>query len=143
MTYKPLKVRVEDEEDLNIISACLQDSLIPLTGIEYDPKSQTFYLIANRFCWECDPEHVEGIDYHNRVAAGVTFHHVKKVQQKGIDPTHQAEIVNLLTIHNPEQGCVHLVFSGGPEIKLEVDKLCCHLADIDEPYPTSQKPTHR
>lgn len=142
MSYKPLKVLVEDQEDLEVIAACLQDALIPLSGMNYDATLGQFHVIANRFCWECEPENVKGNDYYARVAAGLAFHHVKQIQRKGLDLKNQDELVNLLTIHNSENGCIHLVFSGGSEIKLEVDKLCCHLKDIDEPYPTSHKPEH-
>lgn len=142
MAYKPLKVLVEDAEDLQVIAACLQDALIPLSGIKYDPALKQFYLVANRFCWECEPETVGGNTYHARVAAGLAFHHVKNVQKKGLNLDQHHELVNLLTIHNSEKGCIHLIFSGGSEIKLEVDNLCCHLKDMDEPYPTSNQPKH-
>lgn len=142
MAYKPLKIRVEDKDDLQVISACLQDALIPLSGINYDPKLKQLHIVANRFCWECKPETIDGDAYHARVPVGIAFHHVKNVQKKGISPSHQNKLVNLLTIHNPEKGCIHLVFSGGSEIKLEVDKIRCHLKDIDEPYSTPHKPKH-
>lgn len=142
MSYKPLKVLAEDEDDLQVIAACLQDALIPLSGMKYDPECGQFHLVANRFCWECEPESLDGASYYARVAAGIAFHHVKDVQKKGIHLQNQSELVNLLTIHNAENGCVHLIFSGGAEIKLKVDKLCCHLKDVDEPYPTPNKPDH-
>ncbi len=142
MSYKPLRMTAEDEDDLEVLSACLQDALIPLSGMEYDIEKGHFHLIANRFCWECDPEVLEGNSYYVRVAAGLSFHHVKDVQKKGIDSENKTELVNLLTIHNRDGGCIHLIFSGGSEIKLSVDKLSCHLKDVDEPYPTPNRPSH-
>jgi hypothetical protein len=141
-TYKPLKMLAEDSDDLQVIAACLQDALIPLSGMDYDQEGGHFHLVANRFCWECDPELCEGSPYYARVAAGLAFHHVKDVQKKAIDLKNKEELVNLLTIHNSEDGCIHLIFSGGSEIKLKVDKLCCHLKDVDEPYATPQRPCH-
>ena len=38
MPYAPLKIIAEDHEDLQVIAACLQDALIPLSGMEYDAK---------------------------------------------------------------------------------------------------------
>ena len=142
MPYAPLKIIAEDHEDLQVIAACLQDALIPLSGMEYDAKKGQFHMVVNRFCWECNPESIEGQSYYARVAAGLAFHHVKDVKKKSLDLQNENEIVNLLTIHNANDGCIHLVFSGGSEIKLKVDKLCCHLKDMDEPYPTSHKPAH-
>ncbi|MBX9621371.1 MAG: DUF2948 family protein [Alphaproteobacteria bacterium] len=142
MPYAPLKIIAEDHEDLKVIAACLQDALIPLSGMEYDVKQGHFHIVANRFCWECEPETLEGQPYYARVVSGLAFHHVKEVQKKCLDLHNENELVNLLTIHNMEDGCVHLIFSGGSEIKLKVDKLCCHLKDVNEPYPTSHKPSH-
>lgn len=142
MSYIPLKVLAEDGEDLQVIAAYLQDALIPLSGMEYDSDLGHFHLVVNRFCWECEPESLEGTSYYARVAAGLAFHHVKHVQKKGFEAQNQGELVNLLTIHNANNGCVHLIFSGGSEIKLQIDKLCCHLKDMDEPYPTSNRPDH-
>lgn len=140
--YTPIKMIAEDNEDLQVIAACLQDALVPLSGLEYDKEEGRFHLVANRFCWECDPEICEGNSYYARVAAGLAFHHVKEVQKKALNLNNKEELVNLLTIHNSEDGCIHLIFSGGSEIKLKVDKLCCHLKDVDEPYATPQKPCH-
>src|ERR1700722_8148084 len=141
-TYTPLRMFAGDLEDLQVIAACLQDALIPLSGIDYDQERGDFNLIANRFCWECDPEICDGNSYYARVAAGLVFHHVKDVQKKEIDLHNKNELVNLLTIHNGKDDCIHLIFSGGSEIRLTVDKLCCHLKDVDEPYSTPNKPCH-
>lgn len=141
-TYTPLKMIAEDQGDLQVIAACLQDALIPLSGIEYDKDKGDFHILANRFCWECDPEICEGNSYYSRVAAGLAFHHVKGVHKKDLQLQDKTEMVNLLTICQEEEGCIHLIFSGGSEIKLTVDKISCHLKDVDEPYSTPNKPCH-
>ncbi len=133
----------EDQEDLTLISACLQDALIPLSGLDYDQESGHFHLIANRFCWECDPEVQETTSYYTRVPTGLAIHHVSEVQKLGLNLQNKNELVNLLTIQTAEEDAyIHLIFSGGAEIKLKIDKLLCHLKDIDEPYPTVNKPDH-
>ena len=141
-TYTPLRMIAEDTDDLHVIAACLQDALVPLSGMDYDKEGENFHLIANRFCWECEPEICDGHSYYARVATGLAFHHVKDVQKKDLELQNRNELVNLLTIHNGEDGCIHLIFSGGAEIKLKVDKLCCHLKDVDEPYSTPNRPSH-
>lgn len=142
MTYTPLRITAEDQDDLQVIAACLQDALIPLAGMEYDETNTQFNLLVNRFCWECEPETIEGNSYYARVVTDLVFHHVKEVHRKGLDLQSKNELINLLTIHNAENGYIHLVFSGESEIKLKVDKLVCHLRDADESYPTSNIPDH-
>ena len=140
--YEPLKLSALDTEDLQVFASCLQDALVPISGMTYDEDKGHFYLVVNRFCWECHPEQHEGEDVHQRVSCGVHINHVEEVQQKGFDPNHEDGFMNLLTIHNQKDGCVSLVFSGGGEVELKVQKLKCLLKDIDEPYPTKHKPHH-
>src|SRR5207244_12488326 len=45
----PLKLRAEDEEDLAVVSAILQDALVPIGEMAYLPEEQRFVLVANRF----------------------------------------------------------------------------------------------
>src|SRR3954464_4968382 len=52
----PLRLRAEDAEDLAVISACLQDALVAVGDLAYDPNARVFLLVANRFRWEdCRP----------------------------------------------------------------------------------------
>ena len=37
---------------------------------------------------------------------------------------------------------VFISFAGGAEIRLEVDRFTCHLADLGEPWPTVWRPQH-
>lgn len=140
--YTPLRMIAEDEDDLQIIAACLQDALVPLSGMNYDQETGTFHLIANRFCWECDPEILEGDSFYKRVPTGLAFHQVIEIKKKDLDLQNKNELINLLTIHDENINSIHLIFSGGAEIRLTVDKISCHLKDVDEPYHTCNKPCH-
>ena len=48
----PLKIIARDAEDLTVVSACLQDALIPLNEMRYLPQERRFIMVANRFRWE-------------------------------------------------------------------------------------------
>jgi len=141
-TYSPLRIISKDIDDLQIIAACLQDALVPLSGINYDPEGGNFHLVANRFCWECEAEILDGDAFYRRVQTGLTFCHVKEIKKKGLNLDNKTELVNLLTIQTQEENYVHLIFSGGAEIRLTVERLFCYLKDVDEPYHTSNKPSH-
>lgn len=140
--YTPLRMIAEDNDDLQVIAACLQDALIPLSGMEYDEEKGIFSLVANRFCWECHPETLEGNSYYARVSAGLSFHQVTEIKKKDLNLQNRNELVNLLTIHDGEENSIHLIFSGGSEIRLKVDKIACHFKDMDEPYHTCNRPSH-
>jgi len=139
---KQLKLIAKDLEDLQILASHLQDSIVPLMSMTYDPETQTFRAIANRFCWEHDELEFEGDSLYHRVHSGIEIHHVTRVQHKGLDRTNDNRSYNLLTVHGNESGALRLVFSGGPELRLEIDTLHVHLGDLEHPWPTRKKPKH-
>ena len=47
-----LKIIARDAEDLTVVSACLQDALVPLTETRYLPQERRFIMVVNRFRWE-------------------------------------------------------------------------------------------
>jgi len=49
---KLLKIMGKDSDDLTILSACLQDSLVPLKEIQYNKDQKQFVLLVNRYRWE-------------------------------------------------------------------------------------------
>jgi hypothetical protein len=140
--HKPLRLKAQDPHDFKVISALLQDALIPTTGIHYDPDAHLFTLLANRFCWEHEPDDNDGTPMHKRTHSGVHISHVSKVMQSGMNQKDLTKIHNLLTVHADKHGEVHLIFSEGMQIKLHVDDLLCHLTDLYEHWWTPQAPNH-
>ena len=47
-----LKLLGKNQEDLKIISAYLQDSILIVKDIVFLKKNRTFVMIVNRFMWE-------------------------------------------------------------------------------------------
>ncbi len=138
----PLRLRARDADDLAVISACLQDAVVPVKDMTYLVGENRFALVANRFRWEqADEVPVEGRIFE-RVHAGVCFDGVAGVRQNGLDQTRRGQILSLLALTGGD-GYIELAFSAGVAIRLEVTKIMCHLEDIDEPWPTQWRPTHR
>ena len=147
MTEQPLlKLRVEDAEDLAVVSACLQDSVIAIRETTFLPGERRFVFVANRFRWEdSDRERpVEGAAIYERVHCGVCFDAVTAVRQQGLAQRRKGQIVSLLAIEQGEagEGTIDLVFSAGIVIRLEVERILCHVQDLDEPWPMQWRPSH-
>ena len=142
---KKLKLRAEDEEDLQVVAACLQDALVAVGDIKYLPDDHRFVLIANRFCWEATPcdesTAVSPDDCFERVHTGLRFENVTAVRQRGIDKLDASQLLELLTIQLDERGLV-LVFAGDAAIRLESSQPLCFVEDLDEPWPTKWRPSH-
>ena len=47
-----LKLIGKNQEDLKVISAYLQDSVVTVKDIVFLKKNRTFVMIVNRFMWE-------------------------------------------------------------------------------------------
>ncbi|MEZ5647390.1 MAG: DUF2948 family protein [Alphaproteobacteria bacterium] len=141
-----LKLRAMDEEDLSVLSAVLQDAVIRIGDLTYLPDEKRFVLIANRFCWEDRAE--EGVvekPVYARVHTGLSFEKVKGVHVRDLDRRNPAQLISLLAVTAKTTGSetfINLVFAEKATIRLEVEKISCHLKDLDLPWPTCSRPHH-
>jgi hypothetical protein len=138
--FTPLRLLAKDPEDLMILSAHLQDALLPVVSMVYEPKGSTFSVLANRFCWEHPPIDHEGAPLYHRVHTGICFHNVDKVYHHGVK--RKEEILNLLMIKSDLPSSVHLIFSGDNQIRIDTKDFHCHMGDVQEPWPTRHRPVH-
>lgn len=145
-----LKLKAVDAEDLGIFSAFLQDSLVAVGDISYQPADKRFVLVANRFRWEampCEEEAELGDgDWFERVHSGLRFENVTAVKSRGLEALDAAQLLELLAIEaDPPSGgtgAFTLVFAGEVAIRIEIASPLCFLEDIDEPWPTKWRPKH-
>ncbi|UEM04757.1 DUF2948 family protein [Skermanella rosea] len=156
----PMKLRAEDQEDLQVISGILQDAIVPIGEMCFLPEENRFVMVANRFKWESaveDPapgqpdipvdasyDGDDGDDIavpFERTNCGICFDGVTAVKTKGIDLHERRQMLALLALEGMDSG-VALHFSGGACIKLEAAGWVCRLQDIGEPWPTTRRPAH-
>src|SRR3546814_15411105 len=57
--YRPLKLRARDDEDLPILSAHLQDAIVPITDVAFEAATRRFVMVINRFKWEAGEQPTE------------------------------------------------------------------------------------
>ena len=141
-TLGGLRLRAADADDIPVLSAFLQDAVVPVKDMTYLHDEKRFVMVANRFRWEdAAGDHVEGRIYE-RVHCGVCFDHVTAVRRRGRDRTRANQILALLSMETGEN-YIDLLCAAEVAIRLEVAWLLCHLDDIDEPWPTQWRPAHR
>lgn len=139
---EPLRLRARDAEDLSVISAALQDALVPLGDITHLPEENSFVMVVNRFRWEKTSDGVSA----ERTHAGLRYDAVRRVQYRGIDRSDRSQFLSFLAIAfdgDEGDGVVVMHFSGGGAIRLEVGGLFCVLADLGQPWPTQWTPVHK
>lgn len=142
--YTALKLIAEDTAHFLPFSTHLQDGLMPITSMTFDPDAGLFTCLVNRFCWEmCD--HFDHHKSYFRVHSGLTIRHATHVYKRNFHQKHPERIVNLLTItaaQNENGYSIRLLFSGDREIDIQVSKIECLLRDFHHPWPTATKPQH-
>lgn len=138
-----LKLKALDKEDLQVISAALQDSLVAIRDIAWVPAEKRFLLVANRFRWEAAPDD-NGAWSRSHSILG--FAEVAAVRHADMPLSEPDRILGLLAIESEEaEGggvIVRLRFADGRMIRLEAPRLLCHIEDVGEPWPTRFRPDH-
>lgn len=138
-----LKLKALDAEDLQVVSAALQDSLVAVRDIAWMPAEKQFALVANRFRWEAVPD---GDGAWSRCHSILGFAEVSAVRHADMPLSEPDRILGLLAIETEtaeESGViVRLRFADGRMIRLEAARLLCHLEDVGEPWPTRFRPDH-
>ena len=135
-----LRLAAGDAEDLQILSARLQDAVLKLKDVSWQPKKHRFAAVVNRLTWE------EG--GKTRVRAGLHFDGVLKVQSSKVKLGAGEAVVSLLALRfepaggDDPGGVVEIVLAGGGAIRLTVECIDAELADITGPWAALGVPDH-
>ncbi len=145
-----LNLIVQDEDDLQIVSAHLQDAIARVGDITYLPGERRFVLMFNRFRWEllgnAAAPRKKGEQDYQRVRTGLHFDDVNHAQVQGISRANGDAVLELLAIgfeaDEPPSGKVFLTFAGGGAIRLDVECLEGLMRDISDAWPAKSLPAH-
>lgn len=143
MINSKLRLKAEATADLEVISTCLQDAIARIEDMAYIPRLHRFAMVVTRFRWELD--HEMGAQGGLRVRSGVHFDDVLRVSTQGIDMQDKAGLLPLLAVTCEEADygvAILLRFGGGGSILLEAEAVSCHISDIDQGWPTPNRPDH-
>lgn len=134
-----------DAEDLQVISAKLQDAVARVGDLVWLPQSRRFAVLFNRFKWE-DAQGKRGPNV--RVRSGLHFDGVLSAKSVKIMRGNPDAVLSLLAIQflprggEDPGGMIVLVFSGGGAIKLDVENIDAALTDISGEWAALGKPSH-
>jgi len=137
----PLRLRARDGDDLAVLSAALQDAIVPVHDVTFLRRERRFVMAVNRFCWEVPAEVVEGEQVWHRTLCGVRFEGIDSAQTRGLDLRDRARMLDLLAITADEGGIV-LSFAGDASLRLAGAGIDVLLEDRGEAWPTPQRPQH-
>ena len=141
---KPLRLLAEEAEDLEIISAAVQDAVVKAENLNYEARHRRFALEINRFRWE---EGTQKRGEAERVRSLLAFDGVLGVKTRAVNKADPEMILSLLQVTftpdaEPPGGKVTLLFAGDGEIALTVEALDATLLDSDYIWHTRHTPNH-
>ena len=145
MKFKYLKLIAKTMEDLKVISAHLQDSIVSTNDIANLKKNRIFLMQLNRFMWE-DVE--KGVFRKNkRIRTILKFENVIKVSSKNIKLNDNEIFLDFLAIETKQMPDktheMNLIFSGNSVVKIIAEVIEVSLDDQGEPWNTKSKPKHK
>jgi hypothetical protein len=135
---KPLRLLAEDEADLAVIAAALQDAVAKLGDIAFDARARTLTIGCNRYRWEAKTA--------ERVRSGLQLSGVLKVQSHKLKRGAPDAVVAVLDLAfeaaEAPGGTVVITFAGGASLRAEVECIDAVLADVTAPWPARRAPRH-
>lgn len=149
-----LKLVALDKDDIEVVSAHVQDALVKVVDIFWQPRERRFVMALNRFDWinAVDADGAKIVDKsaaapdYRRCRTALRFERVNACKCRALDQTNKDATLNLLAVEFAERdapaGTVVLTFSGGAAIRLEVECLEAELVDLGEVYAAVACPDH-
>lgn len=145
----PLRLKALDVEDLGVMSALVQDSVLPASEIIWTRKDRRLALLLNRFRWEDAPNATARRRSVERVQSVMVIEDVIKVQSQGVPKGDANTVLSLLNIvFEPGEdgmGRLILTLAGDGAIAVDVEALEVVLRDVTRPYvaPSGKVPEHK
>ena len=147
-----LRLVAQDEADIEVVSALLQDAIIAGSDMYFDAQNSCFLIVANRFCWErpalADVIGTSGGAVRERALCGLRINHVVDVQKLHWPTDWRTAFFNILAlkpvaVSQQGEGCaIEFSFSGGPSLRLINQQINLVLGDLDDGRPTNLQPRH-
>ena len=143
---RPLRIAGQTEDDLNVISALLQDAVGTVREISWMPKRRRLIVLVNRFRWEDHEAAGRERRPAERVRCALVADGVLRVRGRGIDPRDPETVFSLLAIRfeagDDGAGTLVLQLAGDGDVALGVECIDVRLVDLTKPWEAKGAPSH-
>ena len=122
------RIIANDQDGLQMISACISGSKTKADNIKYLSSSKVFLVSVERIKIESDQK-------NKKINSICRFDFVSKVKAKNIDQTNKEEILNLIGIDflkNKDDYEINLIFDNNSHIVLTTETIEVRLEDQNE-----------
>ncbi|ESW60236.1 MAG: hypothetical protein Q27BPR15_13030 [Rhodobacter sp. CACIA14H1] len=144
----PLNLVARDAEDLQVISALVQDAVLTGADLTFQKSKRRFACLINRFRWEDEAAATSAKRPYERVRAMLVIEDAGAVKSQGIDRGDPETVLSILSLAweagADGTGAVTIVLAGDGAVRVEVEALEVTLHDVTKPYvaPSRMKPAH-
>ena len=139
------KIIGKNKEDLKIISAYTQDSLVAIKDIVFLKKNRIFIILINRFMWEDFEKYSKKIK--KRIRCAIKFECILNVKSKNINQANKKKLLECLAIKcnntSDENYNINFFFSGGGIITLVSESIEVIMQDMGKPWEVRHTPKHK
>ena len=140
-----LKLIGKNQEDLKIISAYIQDSIVAVKDIVFLQQNRIFIMVVNRFMWEDVEKGMFG--QNRRIRSAIKFEEVLKVKSKKINQKNKNRRLECLTIKCNEISNnnyeIKIFFSGDGIITLISEAVEVVMHDLGKAWNVKHTPEHK
>ena len=140
-----LKLIGNNYEDLKVISACIQDSIVAVKDMVFLEQNRIFVMMINRFMWENIER--ETLGQNKRIRCAVKFEEVLKVRSKEINQRSKNKRLECLAIkcnkiknNNYE---IKIFFAGDSIITLISEDIEVIMHDLGKAWNVRHIPKHK
>ncbi len=136
-----LRLLAQDADDLEVISAALQDAVTHIGEIHFERDSRRLTIAFNRFCWE------RASGAGERVRSGFQLGGVLEVKARKLRRDAKEAVLELLALTfeagEAPGGLVNFAFAAGGDLAVTVECIDAALADLSKPWPAPRTPSHQ
>jgi len=137
---RPLRLLAQDAEDLTILSAALQDAVVRVGDVRFEPNGRTLTLAVNRYRWE----QAEGAG--ERVRSLLQFGSVLAVRSRNLRRDAEDAVISILSLGfaagEAPGGMVTFTLAGGGDLQADIECIDAVLSDVSASWPARAAPKH-
>jgi len=148
-----LKLIALDAEDIDVLSAHLQDAVLKVGEMAFLKRERRFVAMLNRFDWSraigAEGRPGKGRKPFQRRRSALRFERVIGARTQGLDLSRKDEVLELLAVRfepaaqGDPSGAFMLHFAGGGAIQIDVECVEAELRDLGAAWATKAKPEHK
>ena len=136
INYKPIKLRAEDDNDLEVLSKCLFEAICFDNEMIFIKEKNTFFMSVERFTWECSESKDENL---LQVLCIIQIHFVDSFIVENILDNKSKGLHSLTSIAY-DKNILMFTFDQKASIRFNVRGLELYIEDVRKPIKPAVVP---